>query len=96
MTADDFIFEYPPPKRHKRLPLYIPLYSKDGNISYMKLRSKRVIRFHKFSNNKNPHEFYFTEMQKYLPFVDEEELYPGDIDKCKNLYESKLDEIGFF
>ena len=95
MTADDFIFEFPPPKKHKRIPLYIPLYSKDGNISYMKLRSKRVIRFHKFSNNKNPHEFYFTEMQKYLPFVDEEELYPGDIDKCKNLYESKLDEIGF-
>ena len=95
MTAEDFIFEYPPPKKRKRLPHFIPLHSVDGKMSYMKLRAKRVIRFHKFSNTKTPHEFYFTEMQKYLPFVDEEELFPGDIAKCKNLYESKLNEINF-
>ena len=54
----------------KRLPRYIPL----KNGMWMQLRSKCVVRFHKINQTKDPHEFHFSEMQKYLPFVTEAEL----------------------
>ena len=79
---DDFIFEHEGNKKKKRLPRYIPL----KNGQWMQLRSKTVVRFHKINQTKTPHEFYFSEMQKYLPFVTEAELFPDDFEKCLEKY----------
>ena len=93
---DDFIYEYPQPKRYKHLPKFIPIYTDNPQVyKYMKLRSKRVIRFHKFKETNTPHEFYFSEMQKYYPFQKEEELFPDNLEKCHNLYEEKIDTIQY-
>ena len=59
----------------------------------MRLRSKRVLRFHKIKQTPNPHEYYFTQLQMYTPFVNEDELFPNDCDKCIDLYNSKIDLI---
>ena len=42
---------------------------------------------------KDPHQWYFSEMLLYLPFTNEEELHPENFDKCRALYDSKLNLI---
>ena len=56
---------------------------------YMRLRAPRVIRLHKFSEEKTPHEYFYSELQLYMPFSDETELEPLSLDKCKLKYEEK-------
>ena len=64
LKDDDFIVEYLPREvGRKMLPRFIPISISTG-VSYMQLSAKRVVRFHKFSQNKSPHEFYFSELQK--------------------------------
>jgi hypothetical protein len=93
---DDFIVEYSPSETgRKMLPRFIPIIASNG-VSYMQLSSKRVVRFHKFSQNKSPHEFYFSELQKYVPFKKEEEFFPKDIEACKTFYEQNLNLINFY
>jgi hypothetical protein len=42
----------------------------------------------------NPHEYYYSEMQKYLPFREEEkELKLESLSECKKKYEENLDKI---
>ena len=53
----------------------------------MKLRSTVVARLHKFNQTKSPHEFYFSELQLYKPFIDETNLCPDSLEDCKNLYD---------
>ena len=56
----------------------------------MKLRRPLVIRFHKYKQKENPHEFYYSELQKYLPFREEEtELGLDNLTECKDIYEKK-------
>ena len=57
-----------------------------GEPGFMKLRSPMVARMHKFSQLKTPHEFYYSELQLYKPFSNEDELAPNDLDQCQNLY----------
>ena len=93
---DDFIVEYSPSETgRKMLPRFIPIIASNG-VSYMQLSSKRVVRFHKFSQNKSPHEFYFSELQKYVPFKKEEQFFPKDIEACKTFYEQNLNLINFY
>ena len=86
---DDFIFEHGSNEMKKRLPRYIPL----KNSQWMQLRSKCVVRFHKINQTKDAHEFHFSEMQKYLPFQKEEELFPNNFDSCLKKYNESKDII---
>ena len=45
-----------------------------------------VARFHKFSQVKTPHEFYYSELQLYRPFASEDELSKDSLEICKALY----------
>ena len=50
------------------LPMIIALIDlKPGELPYMKRRSAQALRFHKFNKEKNPHEYYYSELQLYLP-----------------------------
>ena len=72
------------------LPKYIKLLQiKPGEPKYMRKRSRQVIRMHKVNFTKNPHEFYYSELQLYCPFGKESDLYPDDLEKCKDLYEKR-------
>ena len=90
ILEDDFIYEYNCNKK-KRLPRYISL--KSGK--WMKLRGKKVLRFHKIKQTSNPHEYYFTEMQRYTSFTSDDDLHPDDFENCLKLYTSKFDEIKY-
>ena len=52
LKDDDFIVEYLPSEiGRKMLPRFIPISTSTG-VTYMQLSAKRVVRFHKFSQNK--------------------------------------------
>ena len=73
------------------LPKYFPL---NCGTQWMKLRRTLVIRFHKFKQKENPHEFYYSEMQKYLPFREEEtELGLDSLAECKAIYDKNKNKI---
>ena len=55
----------------------------------MKLTKPHVARLHKFNQEKNPHEFYMSELELYLPFMDEETLHPDSLENCKALYDER-------
>ena len=96
LKNDDFIVEYLPSDiGRKMLPRFIPISTSNG-VTYMQLSAKRVVRFHKFSQNKSPHEFYFSELQKFFPFINEEQLFPKDVEACKTFYEQNIHLINFF
>ena len=59
----------------------------------MQLRKPFVLRLHKFNKTKNPHEYYFSELQLYYPFTDESHLFPEDSENWENLYKAKKDQI---
>ena len=59
-----------------KLPKYIKLkFSFPGEAPYMKKRKyPAVLRFHKFKQDTNPLEFFYSESLLYKPFKSEEEL----------------------
>ena len=70
------------------LPKFIKLTNlKPGEPSYMRKRTRQVIRLHKINRTKYPHEYYFSQLQLYYPFKSESDLKPDDYEKCKNLYD---------
>ena len=57
---EDFIFY--------ELPEYITLNDlKPGELPFMKRKTEMVLRYHKINKEKNPHEFYYSELQLYHP-----------------------------
>ena len=76
------------------LPEYIRICGlKPGELPYMKKRSSQVLRYHKFNKEKNPHEFYFSELQLYYPHGLISDLKNFDLereredfDACKDTY----------
>ena len=67
------------------MPSYIQLQNKLG---YMRLREKPlVLRFYKYSQKKNAHEFFYSELLLYKPWRDEaKELYLDDLNSCLELF----------
>ena len=59
----------------------------------MRKRSQKSIRYHRFNRTKNPHEWHYSELLLYLPFNDENELHPNDLEKCLGLYLDKIDSV---
>ena len=60
----------------KKLPKYIKLkYTFPGEAPYMRKRNyPAVLRFHKFKQDTNPLEYFFSEALLYKPFLSEKEL----------------------
>ena len=66
------------------LPDYIEL--ENGKI--MRLRKfDAVVRRHKFKEEKEAHEFFYSELLLFWPWRDESELFPDDALKCAELYQ---------
>ena len=60
----------------------------DKKMGFMKLRgTPKVLRQHKFREENNPHEFFFSQLLLYRPWRKEEELFPSDIEECIQLYQ---------
>jgi hypothetical protein len=75
-----------PPKENKNL--LLPDYVILNNKKIMRLRKfGRVVRRHKFKQENNPHEHFYSELMMFRPFYSETELFEDDIDKCKDLFE---------
>ena len=57
------------------------------NGKMMKLRKfDAVVRRHKFKEEKEAHEFFFSELLLFWPWRNESELFPDDAKKCAELY----------
>ena len=57
------------------------------NNKVMRLRKfDAVIRRHKFKQDKDAHEFFFSELLLFFPWREEVELFPNDAQKCGELY----------
>ena len=93
---DDMIYELDSETNY-RLPDYIrlkdPLFPNE--LKWMKQRKPRVIRFHIFKRTKDPNQFYYSEMQLYLPHQNEEELFPDDFEKCLKKYLENEEKIQY-
>ena len=87
--AGDYIFDgNSEPHRLISLPELIPVsdITDPDNIQWMKRRNPKVLRFHKFKERTEPHQHYYSEMQLFLPFQQEEDLFPNDVDQCREKY----------
>ena len=80
-----------------KLPMYIHLTgtTNPDEISWMRRRLPKAIRFHKFKQSTNPHEHYHSQMQLFLPFDTETDLLPEDASGCKEMYLQNLEKINF-
>ena len=70
------------------LPMTIKLLD---NLGYMKLRQERsVLRRHKIREDKNPHEYYYSQLLLFRHWRNEEkDLHRWDLEECRNLFEEK-------
>ena len=70
---------------------YLPQYIKlRKNLGYMKLRNDpSVLRYHKAREDKNPHEYAYSQLMLYRPWMKEKELPEKDYDACLDM----LDEL---
>ena len=69
----------------------------DGKKFHMKTRNYRsVLRWHKYREDKNPHEFVYSQLLLYRPWRSENELYPEDMSACvalcKEMEESEYEK----
>ena len=80
-----------------KLPNHIPLGDTDNpeGFTFMKRRRPRVIRIHKVKQITQPHEYYYSEMQLFLPFDKEDDLFPDDADACERKYNQNIEKIDF-
>ena len=80
-----------------KLPRFIPLGDTDDpeGFTFMKRRAPRVIRIHKVKQQTQAHEYHYSEMQLFLPFDKEEDLFPDDPVACMKKYMQNLDQIEF-
>ena len=92
---NDFICDGNPFDEETSIPLpqFIPLSRGFDGYQWMRKRSEKSIRYHKINKQNDPHEWYFAETMLYLPFTDEDELFPDDFEKCLQLYVSNEEKI---
>ena len=65
---------------HRSQPLKI--YTIGG--TYMKLRRPLVLRFHKYKQLSEPHEFYFSQLRLYHPHsVEDMTEWESSLEKCR-------------
>ena len=72
------------------LPYRIQLLNGKGN---MRLRQiPKILRMHNFHEMKEPHEYFFSELMLYRPWRSEDELHPGDMKKCIQVFNETDDQ----
>ena len=75
------------PEYEQILPTHIKL---KEDLGYMRLRKiPAVLRIHKLKEDKNPHEYFYSQLLLYRPWQSEKELYEDDLDACIKLYDEK-------
>ena len=68
-------------------PTPLPDFIELENGKIMRLRKfDAVVRRHKFKEEKEAHEFFFSELLLFWPWRNESELFPDDAKKCAELY----------
>ena len=68
-----------------QLPMYIQL--NGGKLGFMKLRNHpSILRLHKLREDKDPHEFFFSELLLYMPWRSEDEIFPNNLERCLALF----------
>ena len=73
----------------KCMPFVIKL--KDPKLGFMRLRQfPAVLRFHKYKEEHDPHEFYYSQLMLFMHWRNENELHPQDFDNCFKLFLTKL------
>ena len=67
----------------------------EASAEQMKLRKPLVLRSHQFKQSSDAHDFYYSELLLYYPHKNNDELFPDDLEMCRNKYLDKLDEINY-
>ena len=76
--------------KHFSLPNFIGLHDiLLGEPKFMKKHSCKVVRVHKINSTKHPHEYRFSQLQMYRPFLKEDEFGPDNIEMCDLLFHEK-------
>ena len=88
------------PKHRKPLPKQIQLVGNfnSGELSQMKLRKEpKVVRLHKFKKYSEPHEYYYSQLELYYIFRNEDERRHCEEyeNLCFSIYESNLESISY-
>ncbi len=93
----DYIFYGDGTKKLIKLPEFIPLVNTKtpGEFNWMKRRSPKVLRYHKFKQKTEAHQYYYSEMQLFPPFSKEEDLFPSEDEKCRGHYFKNLTKIEY-
>ena len=87
---DDFVIAF---EENKRNPLQMVY---DFNGTMMKLRKPLVLRFHKFKQNTEPHEFYFSQLRLYHPHSKNDlDAWENDMDVCIKAYNEARESINY-
>ena len=61
----------------------------------MRLRKPLVLRFHKFKQTTDPHQFYFSQLRLYHPHsVTDLNIWEQDFDKCVAAYNEYVKSRG--
>ena len=90
MTSQHILNNTPKDNKGLEMPEYIIL--EDGKI--MKLRNfAAVLRRHKFSQERDPHEYFYSENMLFHPWYSESEIFPNDATKCQSLFEEVDDPV---
>ena len=79
------------PDHEKGLPKWIKL---SDNLGYMRLRKYRsILRLHKLREDKNPHEYYYSQLLLFSPWTKEkEDLAHGSAEDCLRLFQMRANE----
>ena len=87
IVTEDFIGS----KTRLTLPQFIELTNLcPGEPGFMKRRRERyAVRMHKVNRTASPHEYIYSMLQLYRPFMKEEELFPEDHDACLELFNER-------
>ena len=68
----------------------VPLPSKiklSKNLGLMRLRGHQaILRMHKFREDRDPHEYFYSDLVLYRPWRNEKELHPKDFEACLQLF----------
>ena len=87
------------PKKRLQLPKTIELSGEflANERQFMKLRRPIVVRLHKFKKESEPHEFYFSELELFHIFDNQEEenLCKEHLEMCIACYEANIDDINY-
>ena len=77
----------PHQKAPGKMPIVIEL--KDPSLGFMKLRQfEAVLKFHKFREDEDAHEFFYSELVLYKHWRSEDELRYDNFDACLALYQT--------